>query len=104
MTEIPESECIALIALYNSTDGDNRSTKDYRGNMSAICDTRYGVSCDMNSHVSTISIPSNNLSGFIPTEVTDLIYLNSLDFHTNSITFIETGALNGLSGLTYLNL
>lgn len=50
VTDVPQVQCEALVALYNSTNGDSRYAKDYRlgsGDIysaNTVCD-RYGVYC-----------------------------------------------------------
>ena len=66
VTDISQSECEALVALYNSTDGDNRNYNTNRlgsGDSSpeTVCD-RYGILSCGGGHVGWINLSSNNLS------------------------------------------
>lgn len=70
MTEIPVSECEALVGLYNSTNGDNWVNHDNWGNSSYICDalgtgpgygpSRNGIGCH-SGHVTQIVLIDNNV-------------------------------------------
>jgi hypothetical protein len=62
MIDISESECEALVDLYNSTNGDGWTNKNgWFAGSSACNNNRYGVWCD-NNHVRDINLENNNLS------------------------------------------
>ncbi|MEN8218509.1 MAG: hypothetical protein ABFS56_19500 [Pseudomonadota bacterium] len=65
ITEIPTVECEALVALYNSTDGDNWTRNSGWLETNAPCGW-YGVTCS-GGHVSELHLRSNELTGTIPT-------------------------------------
>jgi hypothetical protein len=65
--EIPDIECNALVALYNSTDGANWTDNTGWLQTDTPC-SWYGVECD-NGHVFSINLNSNNLMGSIPPEL-----------------------------------
>ncbi|NNM32188.1 MAG: hypothetical protein HKO53_03940, partial [Gemmatimonadetes bacterium] len=62
---IPEAECVALVALYNSTDGDG--WVDNTGWLTAPdpCEW-FGVGCLLGATVASVVLPANRLSGPLP--------------------------------------
>ncbi|MCC6799129.1 MAG: DNRLRE domain-containing protein, partial [Anaerolineae bacterium] len=83
VTEIPEIECRALVALYNSTGGNNwyDSTGWLADN--TPCDW-YGVEC-LGSGVDGLRLNNNNLIGTIPPEIGDLDHLFGLNLADNQL-------------------
>lgn len=81
---IPAIEREALVALYNSTDGDNWDRNDAWLTDPAPCNW-YGVTCH-SSHVKEIELSSNNLSGTLSSEIGNLIYLENMDLSYNDIS------------------
>jgi hypothetical protein len=61
VTEIPKKECQALVALYDSTDGDNWLDNTGWKVTNTPCNW-FGVTCKKGS-VGKIELPSNNLKG-----------------------------------------
>ena len=100
VTEIPQIECEALVALYNSTDGDNW-TKNDGWLLSADMCSPSGVAC-LGGRVVVISLPINNLTGSIPAELGNLTALTTLQLNDNNLTGsipAELGNLTALAGL-----
>ncbi|MEN8219513.1 MAG: hypothetical protein ABFS56_24810 [Pseudomonadota bacterium] len=64
VTEIPSTECEALVALYNSTNGDNWENNSGWLKNNTPC-SWYRVRCN-GGHVSTLYLNSNKLTGTIP--------------------------------------
>ena len=103
VTEIPQVECEALVALYNSTDGPNWFYS-YGWLVTSTPCSWYGVTCEA-GHVQTISLGWNKLSGSIPPELGNLINLTILVLDVNELVGSippELGNLGSLSSL-YLN-
>src|SRR5688572_8565794 len=77
-----QTDSLALVALYNSTDGNNWTDKTnwLTGNV----DNWYGIEI-ANSRVTKIALPYNNLAGSIPTEIGNLTKLEYLNLHGNNI-------------------
>ena len=67
VTEIPQTECEALVALYESTDGDNWNDNTGWLETDTPCEW-YGVTCS-EGNVRGISLTFNNLQGSIPSEI-----------------------------------
>jgi WD40 repeat protein len=110
--EIPGAERSALIALYNSTNGDNWTDnsgwKD--GTLSAdgfqepgTEHTWYGVSIE-NNQVVEIGLYNNNLVGTIPPELENLTKLKWLGLSSNQLTGNFPGWLRNLPDLERLEL
>lgn len=71
------SERAALLALYNSTNGDRWIDRTNWGTGAPLSDW-YGVKTDQNGHVVELYLVQNNLEGYIPPEIgylTELQYL-----------------------------
>jgi hypothetical protein len=103
VTEIPQSECLALADLFTSTNG--ASWTDHTGwlQTSTPCETWHGVGCT-NGHVQLLGLGQNNLSGPIPPSLNDLNGLVSADLSHNHLTGQLPLVLNGLTALNALLL
>ncbi|SNR28624.1 Por secretion system C-terminal sorting domain-containing protein [Maribacter sedimenticola] len=91
----------ALIAFYNSTDGDNWTIS---WDLSAPTDSWYGVTTDANGRVTNILIQSNGLVGTLPDELGNLSELQSLELHRNFYIGYIPNILNGSIPSTFQNL
>ncbi len=99
---IPKSECVGLVALYNSTNGE-----DWLNNQGWLeyldpCDWQ-GVGCNLN-HVKWIDIANNRLSGYIPAEIGNLFYLEKVDLRNNQLSGNIPPELGNLANAKYLYL
>ncbi len=111
VTDISRTQCDALVALYNSTNGSgwydhNNWLGDWDTTPTTACDWE-GVYCTEGEwweEVYYIDIEENNLSGIIPAQISGLSSLRYLYLNGNQITTIASGAFNGLSNLQYLYL
>jgi len=93
-----------LVLLYFSTDGDRWYNKNNWLQHGSEC-TWYGVSC-YQGVVSTINLASNNLMGYLPSEIGEFVELNHLILDHNSLKGglpVETVRLQLLNtlGLSY---
>jgi Leucine-rich repeat (LRR) protein len=102
VTEIPFTECQALVALYMRTRGAGWA--DHSGWL--MTDTPcswYGVTCDM-GHVRGLSLANQNLSGSIPPELGDLAFLLTLWLYGNQLSGTIPPELGNLANLQVLVL
>ncbi len=93
----------ALVALYDSTDGDNWKTNT-NWKSSAAIGTWYGVTTDDAGRVVFLNLDRNSLSGSIPAALGDLTNLEILYLQYNSLSGSIPAALGDLTNLEYLNL
>ncbi len=107
---IQPSECEALVALYDATDGPNWKNNDgWLLEANPCGGAWYGVTyCDQapsQLHVTYLDLHGNWLSGPIPDDLQDLVALEYLNLSGNSLTGgipAVLGSLSELRGL-YLN-
>ncbi len=100
VTQIPQVECSALIALYNSTDGPNWKNKTGWNVTNTPCGW-YGITCS-SGLVVKLDLFSNQLSGLIPAELGKLSNLRWLFLHYNRLSGlipVELGKLSNLQDL-----
>ena len=96
------TDSLALVALYDSTDGDNWTSN--AGWKTDPLDAWYGVSFE-NGRINSISLQNNNLSGCIPSAIGDLDSLTELDLSRNSgLTDSLPSEISNLSKLEILYL
>lgn len=110
INDISPAERAALIELYNSTDGDNWDDNsgwkdpplDADGfAMPGTENTWFGINVAADQVVG-IDLSSNNLTGNIPAEIGNLVFLESLSLQFNNLTGSipsELGNLNSLEEL-----
>ncbi len=102
VTEIPKTECEALVALYNSSSGAGWNYRTAWLLTSTPC-SWFGVTCTSN-RVTEIELIRNDLTGSIPSELADLANLERLDLAINELGGAIPPELGGLSHLKYLRL
>ncbi len=93
-------DSLALVALYNSTNGSNWATG---WNLNQPMDTWYGVTM-ADGCVSELILFFNNLTGTLPDELGDLDNLITLDLSYNTIGGAIPNALGDLVNLEWLSL
>ncbi len=98
---INEQDSLALVALYNATDGANWT--DNTGWLSDPVSSWFGVTVE-EDRVTRIDLNRNQLSGTIPSELGDLTNLIQLDLFQNQLTGTIPPALGNLANLTQLYL
>jgi hypothetical protein len=91
-----EAEYNALIALYNSTNGDNWIDNTNWLSVEDVNDW-HGIIAD-GVHVNSINFARNNLNGIIPAELADLSYLQELYLNENQLYYLpDLSSLHELS-------
>lgn len=101
--QISTSEREALIALYNSTDGDNwANNTGWLGAVGTECGWN-GVTCSGGAVV-ILSLPANNLIGTIPPELGNLSNISRIILPLNQLSSSIPAELGNLSTLNMLVL
>jgi Leucine-rich repeat (LRR) protein len=98
--EVSISEKNALVKLYNSTNGQNWTSK---WNLNSPVSSWYGVVL-VEDKVISIQLPGNNLVGFLPSEISDLVNLKTLNLYKNSISGTLPNSIGDMKSLVLLNL
>jgi Leucine-rich repeat (LRR) protein len=99
--QVPESDSLALVALYDSTNGPGWTVSDGWLQTGQPVSTWYGVMV-VSDVVVALELPDNNLTGVIPPQLGDLTNLVTLDLSTNQLTGPippELGNLDSLGSL-----
>lgn len=102
VTEIPVTECEALEAVYDSTDGANWIDNTNWKVTNTPC-SWYGVTCE-NGHVTELNLYENNLIGTLPSEIGDLSRLTDLYLNDNQLSGNIPSEMGNLSNLVILYL
>ena len=102
VSEIPQSECQALVDLYDSTNGANWTTKTGWKQTTTPC-TWYGVTCS-GGHVTQLELSNNQLSGSIPESIGNLSQLSQLYLSNNQLSGNIPASIGNMSNLYYLLL
>ncbi|ETR73625.1 MAG: hypothetical protein OMM_00802 [Candidatus Magnetoglobus multicellularis str. Araruama] len=94
---------LSLIALYNSTDGENwNNNTNWLGVSGTEC-TWFGVNCE-DGNIVRLNLSNNQLNGTIPAELGQLSSLQSLILSNNQLTGSLSAELGQLSNLQSLVL
>jgi Leucine-rich repeat (LRR) protein/outer membrane protein assembly factor BamD (BamD/ComL family) len=102
VTEIPQTECEALVVLYNSTDGDNW-TANTNWLVTYTPSDWFGVRVS-GGHVSSIFLSDNQLTGSIPSDLGNLTTLQELSLKENQLSGSIPAELSKLKELRFLDL
>lgn len=102
VTEIPQTECEALIAFYNSTNGAGWSDNSNWLDTTSPCNW-YGVTCN-NNHVVQLVLPNNQLNGSLPEQLNALTNLQTLSLYVNQLSGSIPPAVGSLANLISLSL
>jgi Leucine-rich repeat (LRR) protein len=97
-----QQDSLALVALYNSTGGANWTYKTNWLSTQPIS-TWYGVTLT-NNRVTNLSLPSNNLKGNIPQDISKLTMLIGLSANNNNLGGKIPSEIGNLNNLNQLNL
>ncbi len=90
-----ESDSLALVAIYNATDGPNWNNNDNW--LTGPLDSWYGITLSFDDRVQYIGLNGNNLTGTLPPEIGDLNEVVGLNMATNNLT----GTIPAEMGLMY---
>lgn len=102
VTEIPTSECNALKALYERTNGPKWTSRS--GWMQTQTPCRwFGVTCS-GGHVTALELPYNNLVGNIPAQLANLSRLVTLNLSSNKLRGNIPSRLGSLPNLWRLSV
>ncbi len=101
---VNEQDSLALVALYNSTNGVNWTNNEEW--LSGPLSSWFGISLSVtgSGRVTGIGLSNNNLSGTIPDEIGDLTALRGLDLSSNNLYGPVPTGIGNLKGLDVLNL
>ena len=102
VTEIPQSECEALVAFYTSTGGDNWTRNTGWLQTNTPC-TWYGLTCN-EGHVTQLTLYGNHLQGVIPSSIGNLLQLWVLGLSQNDLNGPIPRELGKLVNLSFLYL
>lgn len=100
-SQVEEQDSLALVALYNATDGPN-----WTNNMNWLTgrvSTWYGISV-IGTRVTGLSLFENGLSGSIPLDIFNLSSLEFLSLDYNQLTGSIPPEISNLTELTALSL
>ena len=96
-----EQDSLALVALYNGTDGANWA--DNTNWLAGPVLSWYGITVDT-GRVAEIELNGNNLGGTLPEEICNLTALIRLNLKTNDVSGTLPASIGELSHLRYLHL
>ena len=101
--DIPQVECEALVALFNSTNGPGWGDNTGWNQDNAPC-SWLGVVCGA-GNVTSLSLPFNDLSGPIPSEIGNLTSLTlQLNLRSNQLSGPIPPEIGNLTNVGMLNL
>ena len=87
----PVTDSLALVALYQSTGGNQWTTATNW--LTGTIDTWFGVSVNGQS-ITAVELPANNLSGAMADPLVDILSLQTLNFSKNELSAIPDFTLN----------
>jgi len=102
---IPSSERDALITFYNATNGASwTKNTNWLGAPGTEC-TWFGIVCNSGqTHVTSISMVNNQVSGPLPEQINGLPSLQGINLEHNLLTGQIPQSIGSLPSLTFLNL
>ncbi len=101
--QVCENDSLALVALYDSTNGGGWTDNTNWLQPGNPVSTWYGITV-YNDSVTVIDLQGNNLSGVLPPQIGNLNSLTSLDLNNNQLTGSIPKEIGNLSKLTTLSL
>lgn len=101
--QVPESDSLALVALYNSANGDSWTDHTNWLEPGQTVSSWYGIVVQ-NNKVVNILLGNNNLTGTIPPEIGDLINLTTLELKSNHLSGAIPASIGNLTKLRVLSV
>ena len=104
ISDVPQSECQALVEFYTRTNGANwlNKTNWLSEQQTQLCGVWHGIYCD-NGHVTTLHLSQNRLTGALPAKLRDLTQLQRLWLDQNQLSGtipVEIGTIASLQEIT----
>ena len=97
-----QSDSLALIDLYNSTNGAKWSFHNW--NLQTPVNSWYGIT-ETNGRITKVDVSGNNLVGIIPSSVGNLTQLDTLDLGDNyQLTGTLPSSIGNLTNLIYFEI
>ena len=103
LADIPQTEKDALLALYNSTNGNNWTNKTGWDFSTPVTSGWYGITVT-GGHVTGIILSNNKLSGTIPAAIGQLTELQNLWLNNNQLNGTIPSSIGQLTKITRLYL
>lgn len=103
VTELPQAECAALVAFYQSTDGANWTDNSNWLVTNTPCQDWAGVICG-EGYVEEIYLPANNLRGSLPAELSALSQMAFFDVSGNAVQGTVPASLGAIAELEEIYL
>src|SRR6266536_525337 len=100
--QVNVQDSLALVDLYNNTDGPNWRYHDHWLTSSPVS-TWFGITVTK-ERVTQISLYENNLEGNIPSSIGNLVYLDTLDLSLNQLSGRIPSSISNLINLYILDL
>lgn len=100
VTDVPQTECEALVALYESTNGAGWTDNTNWLSTTTVGNWKGVTASD--GHVTEISLKENNLTSSIPKELGQLSFLQNLDLSSNQLSGSIPPELGQLSAIKRL--
>jgi gliding motility-associated-like protein len=100
--QVNSTDSLALVDLYNSTNGNGWTNKTNWLTTQPVA-LWYGITVNTN-RVFTIDLRNNNLSGILPSTIGNLTSLQSLQFDQNSIGGSIPNSIGNLISLQYFSI
>ena len=102
VNQIPQAECEALLTLYNSTNGASWTNKTNWLVINTPCDW-FGITCSGGSVIG-VGLSQNQLTGNIPSALSNLTNLDDLHLDDNQLSGIIPSELGSLTHLQWISL
>ena len=103
VSQIPQNECDALVALFMQTDGVRWKRQGGWLRTDEPCNGWYGINCE-DGHVQNMNLSSNGLNGIIPSQFGALSDLKHVDLSSNSLRGGLPSEIGNLRELQWLYL